>query len=57
MKDYFNNTDCDNLSKCMMDALEGILYVKDSQIYIHIVEKIKVNRKINEGVVISVKGI
>ncbi|MBU4162479.1 RusA family crossover junction endodeoxyribonuclease [Patescibacteria group bacterium] len=55
IKDYFNSIDCDNLSKSIMDALEGILYVNDSQINILIAEKIKVNKKINEGVVISIQ--
>lgn len=57
IKDYFDNTDCDNIAKSIMDALEGILYVKDSQVNVLIAEKIKVNKKINEGVIISIKKI
>ncbi len=57
IKDYFDNIDCDNIAKSIMDALEGILYVKDSQVNVLIVEKIKVNKKINEGIVISIKKI
>lgn len=57
IKDYFNSIDCDNLSKSIMDALEGILYVNDSQINVLIAEKIKVNKKINEGIVISITKI
>jgi Holliday junction resolvase RusA-like endonuclease len=57
IKDYYGNTDCDNMAKSVTDALEGILYVKDFQIKTLIVEKIKVNKKINEGIVLSIKKI
>lgn len=55
VKNYFDNTDCDNLAKSIMDALEGIIYFKDSQVNVLIAEKIRVRKKINEGIIISIK--
>lgn len=57
IKDYYNLTDCDNLAKSLCDSLQKILYWDDNQIKTLICEKIKVYKKINEGIIVAVKTV
>jgi Holliday junction resolvase RusA-like endonuclease len=54
IKNYYSNSDCDNMAKSICDALQDILYHKDSQIKQLICEKHKVPSRKDEGIVVSV---
>lgn len=57
VRNYYTNTDCDNMAKSICDALEGTLYKKDSQIQTLICQKFKVPHISDEGFVIAVRKI
>ncbi len=57
IKNHYSDSDCDNLAKSICDALEKILYHRDSQIKQLICEKYKVPSKRTEGIVVSLKSL
>ena len=57
IQQYYTTSDCDNMAKSICDALEGILYHRDSQIQRLICQKFRVPSRSDEAIVVSFKKV